>query len=184
MDNQSEKILKGYYTNFVDIINGTLRRACIIEYGIIKEVNAVGVVTVASAVAKNANDVRVMTCALLGTSTSKCSVYVEPSVGDKVLVVHPRRFSRSMFRSTDIVQDSSAEGYNLLSGLAIPLNQFAGDSKSYIKLTSEGIDVSLQEEKFKFKSTANGINLTDAKGNTIVADDTKLVLNGNLEVSQ
>lgn len=107
-------------------INAVVNRSCIVDFGIVKEVPAPGIVTVELAVARKPQEVKVITCVLANIAANAFTLDITPETGDKVLVVYPKRFSVDMFdtEKDEVIIDETASGYNLFSGIAILLNQY------------------------------------------------------------
>lgn len=150
--------------DFSSAIENMIKQSCIIDFGIVQNVVADGVVDVSVAVSKTAQDMVCMTCVLANIASSNFTLKVVPKKGDRVLVVYPRIFSDTMFnvegdetKDVKIVVDKDAKGYNLASGIAVLLNQYKSNAHESVLTFDEDI--------------------TFARGNT------QLVLNKDSEIS-
>ena len=101
-------------------IEAMIKRSCIIDYGIIQNVVADGVVDVSVAVSKTEQDMIIMTCVLANIASANFTLKIIPKKGDRVLVIYPRIFNDTMFKvegnetkDTKIIVDKDAKGYNL-----------------------------------------------------------------------
>lgn len=155
--------------NFGSVVEAIIKRSCIIDYGIVQEVVSDGVVDVAVAVSRTKQDMICLTCVLANTASSSLTVNIKPNVGDRVLVVYPRIFNDKMFevpenkddeeddkkKKKEVIVDFNAKGYNLMSGIAILINQYKEAShKNLITVEDGKVDMKLgyyeedDEEKF------------------------------------
>lgn len=128
----SEQILKAVFTNPSDAIQQVIKRTLIVDFGTVVKVLGTNIVEVGISVADNAEDVQLVVCTLISPCSKAISIEVEPSEGDKVLVLSPRHFNPDMFNvdTTDPILDDTCKGYTRLSGLAILMNQFDYDKHS------------------------------------------------------
>lgn len=157
------------FAGFADAVQAVINRSCIIDYGIIKGVPAPGVVEVEISVAKNPEDIKILTCVLATVASGSVTVDVVPAEGDKVLVVYPRRYNDGMFdtEQQEVIIEETAEGYNMLSGVALLINQYKKNQhKNFIKMENGNISVNMlyneDEEKNLFKADVtedNGISV-------------------------
>lgn len=180
-------------------IEAMIKRNCIIDFGIVQNIVADGVVDVSVAVSKTAQDMVCMTCVLANIASSNFTLRVVPKKGDRVLVVYPRIFSDTMFnvegdetKDTKIVVDKTAKGYNLASGIAVLLNQYKSSGHKNVVTIDEGgtftfvndkATVSLDsdgylhytnndDEKSKIDFSSSGFIIQDKAENKIVSDTT------------
>lgn len=180
-------------------IEAMIKRNCIIDFGIVQNIVADGVVDVSVAVSKTAQDMVCMTCVLANIASSNFTLKVVPKKGDRVLVVYPRIFSDTMFnvegdetKDTKIVVDKTAKGYNLASGIAVLLNQYKSSGHKNVVTIDEGgaftfvnekATVSLDsdgylhytnndDEKSKIDFSSSGFIIQDKAENKIVSDTT------------
>lgn len=170
--------------NFDSIVESVIRRSCIIDYGIVEDIPADGVVTVTVAVAETSQAMLTMTCVLANIASSSVTVDVKPNKGDRVLVVYPRIYDENMFTvpasdtdKTKIIVNKKAKGYNLLSGIAILLNQYKTAShKNVIHLADGTVDL-----KLAYKDNKNLLTLTvNADGEVALrSNETKYSLDVN-----
>lgn len=197
---------------FADTVQAIINRSCFIDYGIIKDKPASGVVTVEVSVAKNSNDIKLITCVLANISSSTFTLDVVPEVGDKVLVVYPRRYSDDMFDvdNNEAIIEETASGYNLLSGIAILVNQYRKNQHhNFIQVKDGEISINMAYDKQNKKNKAvftldktgklkyqsgnnwiqadlsdtNGkITLSDSNNHNIVSTSASTKINGHLEI--
>jgi hypothetical protein len=177
--------------NFGSAVEAMIKRSCIIDYGIIQNIVAEGVVDVSVAVASTKQDMIGMTCVLANIASSSFTLNIKPKVGDRVLVVYPRLFNDKMFNITgneddkQIIVDKEARGYNLMSGIAILLNQYKKDKHTNLITIEDGkisvntvYDEDNQEYKFSFTTDENGAySVSTPKSNITVDSDGKLLVN-------
>lgn len=170
--------------NFNSVVEAIIKRSCIIDYGIIQKVVAKGVVEVAVAVAKTEEDMLCMTCVLANTASTALTIDIVPHVGDRVLVVYPRLYNDKMFNVTDSEDDNAkltidfgAQGYNLMSGIAILINQCKTSAhKNVITFEDGKVDIKLSYNKnqnknfIKLSTTADG-DMTFSNDKCTVAVD-------------
>lgn len=172
-------------------IQSMIGRTCIISYGIVKDVPASGIVTVELSVAKSTKDIKVITCVLVNFASNAITIDIVPEKGDKVLVFFPDKFDSEMFstKKTEAIIDQNASGYNLLSGLAVLMNQYKkNDHKNFIQFKSGELSVHLAYDKNNnankavFDLKKSGILEYSVGTNKITADlsDTK---NGKISIS-
>ena len=146
--------------DFVSTVEAIMKRSCIIDYGIVQDTPADGIVTVSVAVSDTPQNIFCMTCVLANIASSSLTVNVKPNKGDRVLVVYPRLYDESMFTVPDSEKDKlkikvnpQAKGYNLLSGIAILMNQFKTAShKNFIKIADGKVDIKLAYDKNEDKN--------------------------------
>lgn len=146
--------------DFVSTVEAIVKRSCIIDYGIVQDVPADGIVTVSVAVSDTDQNIFCMTCVLANIASSSLTVNVKPNKGDRVLVVYPRLYDEGMFTVPDTEKDKlkikvnpQAKGYNLLSGIAILLNQFKTAShKNFIKIADGKVDIKFAYDKNEDKN--------------------------------
>lgn len=118
-------------------IQRVIGRTFIVEYGIIIAIPSDGVVTVMTAVANSDKEQLVLNCNLLSTCSSNVAVNIVPSVGDKVLILFPRKYNKAMFdkETKSSIISEYASGYNALCGMAILMNQFRPSDSPKTKIT-------------------------------------------------
>ena len=124
-----------------NVIRTLMGQTCIVEYGIVKDVPAKGIVTVLMSVTQIPGDLHATNCVWAGTATGRLAVYSEPQPGDKVLVLFPRLFDPRMFdlEQDEVLTDTGARGYSLLGGIAVPLTQYRpGQHKNALTLDKDG----------------------------------------------
>lgn len=169
--------------NLGTVIEAIIKRSCIIDYGIVQKVVAEGVVDVSVAVAKTEQDIVCMTCVLANIASSSLTVNVVPHVGDRVLVVYPRMYDDKMFAVPDgdtkqnTIVNPVAKGYNLMSGIAILMNQYKKASHENVITVDDG-KVNAKLNKVEITTTADG-DITLKNPNATVSIDK----NGNVAVN-
>ena len=181
-------------------IEAMIKRSCIIDYGIIQNVVADGVVDVSVAVSKTEQDMIIMTCVLANIASANFTLKIIPKKGNRVLVIYPRIFNDTMFKvegnetkDTKIIVDKDAKGYNLASGIAVLLNQYKSSGHKNVLTIDEGgtftfvnakATVSLDSDGyFHYKNTdtdndnnskidfsSSGFTIQDKAQNKIVSD--------------
>ncbi len=163
--------------NFNSVVEAIIKRSCIIDYGIIQKVVAKGVVEVAVAVAKTEEDMLCMTCVLANTASTALTIDIIPHVGDRVLVVYPRLYNDKMFNVTDSEDDNAkltidfeAQGYNLMSGIAILINQCKTSAhKNVITFEDGKVNIKLG---YSADEDKNFLNIsTTADGDVTLSND-------------
>lgn len=184
--------------NLSSAIEAMIKRSCIIDYGIIQNVVADGVVDVSVAVSKTEQDMIGMTCVLANIASANFTLKIVPKKGDRVLVIYPRIFNDTMFKvegdgtkDTKIIVDKDAKGYNLASGIAVLLNQYKSsghknvitideggtftfvNAKATVSLDSDGYISYEQTEEGNntlFSFSDSGFTIQDKAGNKIVSN--------------
>lgn len=139
-----ERMLEAVFKKQSDAVQQILRRTCIVDFGVITEVLGENVVKVGIAVADSVEDVQIIVCTLISPCSATMALNIEPSVGDKVLILFPRHFSSSMFEVTEgdpaPIIDSACQSYSRLGGLAILMNQFNYDKhRNNFQLSADGV---------------------------------------------
>lgn len=139
-----ERMLEAVFKKQSDAVQQILRRTCIVDFGVITEVLGENVVKVGVAVADSVEDVQIIVCTLISPCSATMALNIEPSVGDKVLILFPRHFSSSMFEVTEgdpaPIIDSACQSYSRLGGLAILMNQFNYDKhRKNFQLSADGV---------------------------------------------
>lgn len=183
--------------NFGSVVEAIIKRSCIVDYGIIQDVVADGVVDVSLAVSRTEQDMFCMTCVLANIASSSFTLNIKPKKGDRVLVVYPRIFDDDMFtvpdgdKAVDPVINFDAKGYNLMSGIAILINQYKEAShKNVITIDEDGyFKYENKDRKTMIEITKDGFTIQDKNENSIVSSapeggDAMIVINGNLKVKK
>ena len=158
--------------SFSDTLHRVIGNTFIIEYGIVKAIPAEGVVTVEMSVAEKASEIIITDCVLASLASSSFSVRIEPNIDDKVIVLFPRKFNNDMFQQDEnepIIKDAST-GYNVLSGIAILLNQYQENThKNFLDISNGVLTLKLA---YSENDDKNFINLTtDDKGKITLSND-------------
>ena len=168
-----------------DMLHRVIGNTFIVEYGIIKAIPAEGVVTVEMSVAEKASDIVITDCVLASVSASSLTVRVKPNIDDKVMVLFPRKFHNDMFQKdkNEPIISSAGTGYNVLSGIAVLLNQYQERfHKNFIDVSDGCITLKMaySEDKdknlFTFESNANGEL-------TLVSNDVQVTTNKDSEIT-
>ena len=189
-----ERMLEAVFKQQSDAVQQVLRRTCIVDFGVITEILGENVVKVGIAVADSIEDVQIIVCTLVSPCSATIALNIEPSVGDKVLILFPRHFSSSMFEVTESdpapIIDSGCQSYSRLGGLAILMNQFNYDKhKNRINISANGtleysvgdtnkITLNLSDQE------TNKITISDSNGCTFETSSEGTVINGNLKVKK
>lgn len=144
-------------------IEAMIKRSCIIDYGIIQNVVADGVVDVSVAVSKTEQDMLIMTCVLANIASANFTLKIVPKKGDRVLVIYPRIFNDTMFKvegnetkDTKIIVDKDAKGYNLASGIAVLLNQYKSSGHKNVLTIDDGGTFTFTSAKATVSLDSNG----------------------------
>lgn len=148
-----------------DTLHRVIGNTFIVEYGIVKAIPAEGVVTVEMSVAEKASEIIITDCVLASLASSSFSVRIEPNIDDKVIVLFPRKFNNDMFqqdKNEPIIKDAST-GYNVLSGIAILLNQYQENThKNFLDISNGVLTLKLaysendDKNLFTFTTDENG----------------------------
>lgn len=167
-------ISKALSTSQSASIKGIINRTLIVEWGTIKQIVSKGVVDVLLSVTDKPENTTVVTCPLVSPCAKSIAIDIEPQVGDKVLVLSPRRFDVDMFTlsdDTEVIERPNFTGYNNLSCVAILFNQFRPASyETNINVNSDN-EVSITTPKTK-------VNI-DKNGNVVVETAGKFTLKNN-----
>ncbi len=169
--------------DFNTVVGDIIKHSCIVDFGIIQNVVADGVVDVSLAVSKTPQDIVCMTCVLANIASSSVTFHIKPNVGDRVLVVYPRLFDDRMFtvpsdsQATEVIVNPEAKGYNLTSGIAILINQYKQGTHENVITIDEG-KVSAKLNKVEVTTTADGDITVDNGKATINIDK-----DGNVSVN-
>ena len=132
--------------NFMTAVQTMISRSCIVDFGVIQKADKKGIVEVAVSVADSSEDIKYITCVLANIASSSVTVNIKPNVGDKVIVLYPRRFDSKMFSTDnkDVIVNKNARGYNLFSGIALLCNQYKVNShKNLITLEDGTVTIQL-----------------------------------------
>lgn len=167
-------ISKALSTSQSASIKSMINRTMIVEWGTIKEIVSKGIVNVLLAVTDRPENTTVVTCPLVSTCAKSIAIDIEPQVGDKVLVLSPRRFDIDMFTlsdGTEVIERPNFTGYNNLSCIAILANQFRPASYATNIKVNKDNEVSITTPKTK-------VNI-DKNGNVVVETAGKFTLKNN-----
>lgn len=168
-------ISKALSTSQSASIKGIVNRTLIVEWGTIKKVVAKGVVEVLLAVTDKPENTAVVTCTLLSPCAKSIAIDIEPQVGDKVLVLSPRRFDVDMFTlsdNTEVIERANFTGYNNLSCVAILYNQYRPASYERRIEVNKDCEVTVTVPKATINIDKNGNVKVQAKGKFTIKNDT------------
>lgn len=158
MDNKGT-LSKALSTSQSASIKSIINRTVIVEWGTIKKIVAKGVVDVLLAVTDMPENTTVVTCTLVSPCAKSIAIDVEPQVGDKVLVLSPRRFDVDMFTlsdNTEVIERPNFTGYNNLSCIAILFNQFRPASYATNIKVNKDNEVTVTTPKTTIEVDKNG----------------------------
>lgn len=169
--------------NFNSVVEAIIKRSCIIDYGIVQDIVADGVVDVSLAVAHTEQDIVCMTCVLANIASSAFTLNIVPHKGDRVLVLYPRMYHDKMFGVTEdedsnaeLTIDFGAKGYNLASGIAILINQYKEAGHKNV-ITVDNGNVSAVLNKVTVETTDNGdITVSNSKATASIDKDGNVVI--------
>lgn len=169
--------------NFNTMIEAIIKHSCIVDFGIVEDVVADGIVNVAVAVSRTPQDMQCMTCVLANIASTSMTLKIVPHVGDRVLVLYPRIYNDKMFdvkadeeEDTKLIIDMDARGYNLMSGIAILINQYKEAGHENL-ITVEDGNINAKMNKVEIVTTKDG-DITVDNGKATVSIDK----NGNVSV--
>ena len=189
--------------NFMTAVQTMISRSCIVDFGVIQKADKKGIVEVAVSVADSSEDIKYITCVLANTASSSVTVNIKPNVGDKVIVLYPRRFDSKMFSADnkDVIVNKNARGYNLFSGIALLCNQYKVNShKNLITLEDGTATIQLvynedddknkviasinSDGEFAYSSNENfNLNVNKDGEFELVSNNVQITTNSNDEVS-
>lgn len=191
------QLVKIFMSRQSDSIQQVIKRTCIVDFGVIIKVLGKNVIRVGISVADSPEDVQIITCTLVNSCSSAIAVDVEPSEGDKVLVLFPRHYNPKMFNINvqEPVIDDSIKGYTRYAGLAFLVNQFSEDYKATVKVSKDKnitvdngkVSVEVSDEitvdngKAKVTIDSNGNVMIESQGKYTIKNnitDLKDVING------
>ena len=171
------------------MVQGIINRTIIVEWGTIKRIVAKGIVEVLLAVTDRPENTSVITCVLISPCSASFAIDIIPVVGDKVLVLSPRKFDVNMFDvsdNTEVIERANFTGYNKLSCVAILYNQFRPATyKSSISMNNGIITLNNSDKKQSITidlTQNNKIVLSDSNGMKIESTSSSTTINGKLEI--
>lgn len=180
-----KNLLKSLGMSDSDMLHRAIGTTFIVEYGIIKDIPATGIVTVEMAVADSADDIIITNCVLASFSSSSVTVNIKPNIDDKVIVLFPRRFAGNMFNpeTNEPIITDCGNGYTLMGGIAILLNQYQESfHKNFIDVSDGCITLKMayseddDKNLFTFESNADG-------GLTLVSNNVQVTANKDSEIT-
>lgn len=141
----SVNVLGGLGLSEADATHRRIGATYIVDYGIIKDIPTDGIVTVEMAASKDKQSITVTNCILASFASSSFTVKIKPNIDDKVIVLFPKNYSSRMFDKevNETIISQATEGYCLLGGIAILLNQFQDFHKNYIDFSDGCADIKL-----------------------------------------
>ena len=130
----SVDVLGGLGLSDADATHRRIGATYIVDYGIIKDIPTDGIVTVEMSASKDKQSITITNCILASFASSSFTVKIKPNIDDKVIVLFPKNYSSRMFDKevNETIISQATEGYCLLGGIAILLNQFQDFHKNYI----------------------------------------------------
>ena len=175
----SNFIAEGVAQSNSDMLHRVIGNTFIVEYGIVKAVPATGIVSVEMSVAESKEDVIITDCVLANIASSSVAVNIKPNVGDKVLVLFPRKYHNDMFnvQKDETIIYKQGTGYSILSGIALLVNQFNADSfKNSLDVSDGKLTLKLAYNKdedknlFTVISDENGAVTLQSNDNSVSID--------------
>ena len=141
----SVDVLGGLGLSDADATHRRIGATYIVDYGIIKDIPTDGIVTVEMSASKDKQSITVTNCVLASFASSSFTVKIKPNIDDKVIVLFPKNYSSRMFDKevNETIISQATEGYCLLGGIAILLNQFQDFHKNYIDFSDGCVDIKL-----------------------------------------
>ena len=162
----SVDVLGGLGLSEADATHRRIGATYIVDYGIIKDIPTDGIVTVEMSASKDKQSITVTNCILASFASSSFTVKIKPNIDDKVIVLFPKNYSSRMFDKevNETIISQATEGYCLLGGIAILLNQFQDFHKNYIDFSDGCVDIKLA---YSEKDDKNFISLNTNKDGEI-----------------
>ena len=150
----SVDVLGGLGLSDADATHRRIGATYIVDYGIIKDIPTDGIVTVEMSASKDKQSITVTNCILASFASSSFTVKIKPNIDDKVIVLFPKNYSSRMFDKevNETIISQATEGYCLLGGIAILLNQFQDFHKNYIDFSDGCADIKLAYSKDEDKN--------------------------------
>ena len=141
----SVDVLGGLGLSEADATHRRIGATYIVDYGIIKDIPTDGIVTVEMSASKDKQSITITNCILASFASSSFTVKIKPNIDDKVIVLFPKNYSSRMFDKevNETIISQATEGYCLLGGIAILLNQFQDFHKNYIDFSDGCADIKL-----------------------------------------
>ena len=141
----SVDVLGGLGLSDADATHRRIGATYIVYYGIIKDIPTDGIVTVEMSASKDKQSITITNCILASFASSSFTVKIKPNIDDKVIVLFPKNYSSRMFDKevNETIISQATEGYCLLGGIAILLNQFQDFHKNYIDFSDGCADIKL-----------------------------------------
>ena len=141
----SVDVLGGLGLSDADAAHRRIGATYIVDYGIVKDIPTDGIVTVEMSASKDKQSITVTNCILASFASSSFTVKIKPNIDDKVIVLFPKNYSSRMFDKevNETIISQATEGYCLLGGIAILLNQFQDFHKNYIDFSDGCADIKL-----------------------------------------
>lgn len=145
----SVDVLGGLGLSDADATHRRIGATYIVDYGIVKDIPTDGIVTVEMSASKDKQSITVTNCILASFASSSFTVKIKPNIDDKVIVLFPKNYSSRMFDKevNETIVSQATEGYCLLGGIAILLNQFQDFHKNYIDFSDGCVDIKLAYSK-------------------------------------
>ena len=144
-------------------------------------------------VADDADNIVITDCVYANLASSSATFNMKPNVDDKVIVLFPRRFAGAMFQkaNNEPIITECCNGYSIMGGIAIPLNQYqTATHLNFTDFSDGALTMKLAYSKDDSKNlftlgVANNGNftLTSNKTTVSIAGDTVTVDNGGAVVT-
>lgn len=180
-----KNLLKSLGMSDSDMLHRAIGTTFIVEYGIIKDIPATGIVTVEMAVADSADDIIITNCVLASFSSSSVTVNIKPNIDDKVIVLFPRRFAGKMFNpeTNEPIITDCGNGYTLMGGIAILLNQYQeAYHKNYIDISDGCITLKMAYSEDDDKNLFTFVSNADGEL-TLVSNNVQVTANKDSEIT-
>ena len=180
----SVDVLGGLGLSDADATHRRIGATYIVDYGIIKDIPTDGIVTVEMSASKDKQSITITNCILASFASSSFTVKIKPNIDDKVIVLFPKNYSSRMFDKevNETIISQATEGYCLLGGIAILLNQFQDFHKNYIDFSDGCADIKLAYSEDDDK---NFISLNTNKDGAlnITSNNTSIEINKDDEIT-
>lgn len=129
-----------------DAIRGMIDGKYILNYGIVEEVMADGIVMVSPSVITKKSEYIAVPCVLGTIASDAFSLNIVPKEKDKVMVFYPRLYDHKMFtkESEGTIINASDIGYSPYTGIAFLMNQYqTKQHKNYITVKNGAMEAHL-----------------------------------------
>ena len=178
----NDTILKNIGKSRADMLHAFIGTTFILEYGIVKNIPAKGIVTVEMSVADSADDIIITNCVYANLAGSSFSLNIKPNIDDKVMVFFPRKFLGAMFKkeNNEALVSECCNGYSLMGGIAVPMNQYQETThKNYIDLSDGNLTLKLAYSKDDNKNFFT-VTTTSTGAFTLVSKNTSISIDSDV----